>query len=66
MRKTDDEILVVCHAFENPGDKIEIDLDNRFKICDTFNARCIEVLDNKLIINKMESFTAEAILLKLI
>ena len=66
LRKTDDEILVVCHAFENPSDKFEIEIDDRFKICDIFNSKNIEVINNKLVINKMDSFTAEAILLNLI
>ena len=66
LRRTDNEILVVCHAFENPNDKIEIEIPDGFKICNTFNAKNIEVINKKIVINKMESFTAEAILLRLI
>lgn len=64
LRKTDKEILVVCHAYENPGEKIEIEIPTGFKIYDAFNMKNIELLNGKLVINKMDSFTAEAVLLK--
>lgn len=63
FRQTENQILVVCHAFENPCEKIEIDVPNGFRVCGTFNAKNIEISANKLVISKMDAFTAEAILL---
>lgn len=63
LREADNQMLVVCHAFENPCDIIEIDISKGYKICDDFNGENIRVIDEKLVVNKMDSFTAAAVLL---
>ena len=65
LRKTDNEILLVCHAFDEPCEKLEIEIPSGFEIYDTFNPKNINLSHNKLVINKMDSFTAEAILLNI-
>ncbi len=64
VRKTDTEMLVVCHAFENSGDKITIEIPEGFKVTDTFYGDAINVDGCKLTIGKMADFSAGAILLK--
>jgi len=64
VRKTENEILVVCHAFENPSEMIEIDIPDGFEIKDEFYNKNITVKGNKLIVNEMKEFTAEAVLIK--
>ncbi len=64
VRSAENEILAVCHAFDNPCGKIEIDIPSGFEICDEFYAENISVSGEKLIINKMNRFTAAAVLLR--
>lgn len=64
VRKTEDEILVVCHAFENPAEMVEIDIPDEFEIKEEFYNKNISIRDNKLIVGAMASFTAEAVILK--
>lgn len=63
VRSTDDEILVVCHAFENSGGEFEIDIPSGFKVKNEFYGESISVNGKKLKINKMKDFTASAVLL---
>lgn len=62
-RETDDEILVVYHAFEKDFENIEIDVPSGFKIKDCFYADKISLEGNKIIIKDVQPFTAGAILL---
>ena len=65
VRSMDNEILVVVHSFENPSDTIEIPVLENAQIVDEFyNNGIIELKNGKLIINKMEEFSACAVILK--
>lgn len=64
VRATKNEMLVVCHGFENAGDKIEITIPDGFAISKTFYSEKISVKGQKLVIDKMNDFTAEAVLLE--
>lgn len=63
LRKTNDEMLIVCHAFKEPSDMIELEMPKNCQISDSFNAKTIILSDGKLVINKMDEFSAAAILL---
>lgn len=63
VRKTENEILVVCHTFENSAEKIEIDISEGFILKDEFYNKSISIKDNKLIVDNMMPFTAEAVLM---
>ncbi len=62
-RKTDDEMLVVYHAFENDLKDIEIDIPENFKVKSEFYADCIKAENGKLKISKAKPFTAGAVIL---
>ncbi len=64
VRKTVDEVLAVCHAYNNPCDDFYIELDGSFKLKDGFYADNITVEGNKLKITKMKPLTACAVLLE--
>lgn len=64
VRSTEDEMLVVCHAFETPGEEIQIDIPEGFSVADSFYGNNIEVSGGKIIVKKMKDFTAGAVLLK--
>ena len=63
VRKTDDAVLIVCHAFEHPSEEIEVAIPSGFKIQDDFYVKNIEVTENQVTIHQMDAFTAEAVLL---
>lgn len=63
VRKTDKEMLVVCHAFEQPAEEIVIDIPEGYMIKDSFYADKIRVENSKLIIGKMDARTAQSVLL---
>lgn len=64
VRSTDDEILVICHAFENSKNEFEIDIPSGFTIKESFFGNGISVNGSRLKINKMKDFTAGAVLLR--
>jgi len=63
VRKTDKEMLVVCHAFEQPGEKVVLDIPDGWDIKDSFHAGKIRVEDGRLVIEKMNARTAQSVLL---
>ena len=63
VRKTDKEMLVVCHAFEQPGEKVVLDIPDGWDIKDSFHADKIRVEDGRLVIEKMNARTAQSVLL---
>ena len=64
VRKTETEILAVCHAFDDASASIAIDIPEGFEIAESFNAKDVCVTDNQLIIPAMEDMSACAVLLK--
>lgn len=64
VRRTDTEILVVYHAYEDPSSEpITIDLGKNAVVADTFGNAPITVSNGRLTLNPMKSFTAGAVLL---
>ena len=63
VRRTDKQILVIFHAFDQPSGDIEIDLGANAVITDRFGRTNVTVKDGKLIIHTMDSFTAGAVLM---
>jgi alpha-galactosidase len=62
VRSTQDEILVVCHAFNNPSNEIEIELPKaHYTIVDSYYNDYISLNGNRLIVSKMASLTGCAI-----
>jgi alpha-galactosidase len=63
VRKTDKEMLVICHAFEQPGEEVVLDIPEGFVIKERFYADKIRVENGKLIVDKMDARTAQSVLL---
>lgn len=62
IRSTENEILVVCHSFNNPSDEIQIELPkDNYSIKDNFYNENISISGNKLIVSKMDSLTGCAV-----
>ena len=61
--KKDKEMLVVCHAFEQPGEKVVLDIPDSWDIKDSFHADKIRVEDGRLVVEKMNARTAQSVLL---
>lgn len=64
LRSTENQILVICHAFDNPCGDFETEIPNGFKIKDSFYGENVCVENGKLRIKAMEPFTACAVLLE--
>lgn len=64
VRKTDKEVLVICHAFENAGGCFDINSEN-LELVDKFGVDNISVSDGKIIVDKMDDFTACAALFRI-
>ncbi len=64
VRKTDSEILAVCHAFDDACASIAVDIPEGFAIAARFNADDVAVTGNQLVIPAMEDMSACAVLLK--
>ena len=65
VRKTDKEMLVVCHSFENPCEEFSIEIPKNAKIIASFCGDRLKLSDGKLTVNKMNPFTAGAVLLEI-
>ena len=65
VRRTDSEILVVCHAFREPSDSITIDLGVKATVCDAFGDGTIHLENGQLTVEAMRPLTAHAVLLKI-
>lgn len=63
VRQTDDEMLVLYHAFEKDLQDVEITIPAGFKVKDDFNGECIKVNGEKISIGDLKPFTAGAVLL---
>lgn len=63
VRRTDKQIAVVCHAFENPAEAMGIDLGCNAAITESFYGEFACVENGKLHIHAMKPFTAGAVLL---
>ncbi len=64
VRRTDKEVLVVCHAYESPSSEpIVINLEQPAVIADTFGNANATVENGKLTVYPMDTFTASAVLL---
>ncbi len=64
VRKTDDEILVVCHGFKNAEGKFNVEIPFGFEITDSFYGENISIHNNELVIENMADFSAGAVLLR--
>ncbi len=64
VRKTETELLAVCHAFENAAPSMAIDIPEGFAICAQFGAEHVYVKDNQLVFPAMQDMSAVAVLLK--
>lgn len=64
VRSTDNEILIICHAFDNPGGEFKIDIPTGFAIKERFYCDNISVENDKLVVGNMQSFTGCAALLE--
>ena len=65
VRRTDRQMMVVCHAFDQPSDAMTIDIGADATITDSFYGDGITVQDGVLNIPAMAPFTASAVLLNL-
>ncbi len=63
VRYTDAEILIVCHAFDNPSEDIAVEIPDDFYIKERFFADDIYISDGKLIIPLMKDRSAKSVLL---
>ena len=63
-RKTEDEMMVVYHAFDGDIIDLEIDIPDGFKLADSFNADKFIVSDSKVKIIDAKPLTAGAVLLR--
>lgn len=63
LRSTENEILAVCHGYENTSDTFTIEIPEGFKLKSDFYAKNMKAENGKITVNKMEEFSAEAILL---
>lgn len=63
VRKTDKEMLVVCHAFEQPGEEIVLEFPKNYCIKNSFCADKVRMENGRLIIEKMNARTAQSLLL---
>jgi len=64
IRQTDDEILVVYHAFEADINSVKIPIPKGFKKLSEFFGDCFNISDESIVINNPQPFTAGAVLLK--
>ncbi len=66
VRRTDKQILVVCHAFREPlNETLTIDLGVTADVVDSFGDAAVRVENGKLIIEPMNALTAQALLLEI-
>ena len=63
-RRTETEILAVCHAFDDASASIAVDIPEGFEITDQFGDGNVYVKDNQLVFPAMEDMSAVAVLLK--
>lgn len=63
-RQTDDEILVVYHAFEADLEDVEISIPKGFEKTNEFFGESFRLSDNSIKITDLKPFTAGAVLLK--
>lgn len=63
VRKTEDELLVVCHAFEKDLQDVEFSIPAGFRVKHSFHGDKISVSGDKITIKDMKPFTAGAVLL---
>lgn len=64
VRKTDTEMLVVCHNFEDNLIDVEIDIPDGYEIVDRFDEKMFELSNGKLKVSNTKPFTAGAVLCK--
>ena len=62
VRRTDKQILVVCHAFREPGDTLRIDLGADTAVCESFGDASVRVEKGQLVVDAMRPLTAHAVL----
>ena len=65
IRNTDKEMLVVCHAFDQPGGEMRIDVPAGFIIEERFFAPDVRVEKGQLVIPSMDTRTAQSVMLRL-
>lgn len=63
VRRTEKEMLVVCHAFDQPGEEMVLDIPKHYVVKEQFYADGIYLKDGRLKIAKMEARTAQSVLL---
>ncbi len=65
VRRTEKQIAVICHAFDQPAGDLAIDLGVHATIADHFYGNTIRVDGTTLTVPAMQPFTASAILLNI-
>lgn len=63
VRRTEEQVMVVCHAFDEPAEDMVIDFPGNYEITDSFYGNGISIEDGKLIIQKMNARTAQSVLI---
>jgi len=64
VRSTDDEMLVIYHAFEDDLQDLEIEIPVGYRVSKSFYGDKISIVGNKIAIRGLKPFTAGAVLLK--
>ena len=64
LRKTKEEVLVVCHAFDDPAGEIIMDLTDNYEITASFHGEGIFVEGSRLIVREMNARTGQSVLLQ--
>ncbi len=64
MRKTEDEMMIVCHAFGGELQAVEFEIPEGFTVADDFYGDAITVKGNRVIIAQTKPFTAGAAYLR--
>lgn len=64
VREGKEEIMVVCHSFHKPEERIKIPAPEGFYIANGFHNQVISVKGGEIIVEKMRPWTACAVLLK--
>lgn len=64
LRKTEKEMLVVYHGFDDSDGEFEIDISDGYVSSDNFYADNAQIIDEKIIVKDIKPYTSGALLLK--
>ena len=63
MRANDREILIVCHGFEDTDDEFSIPIEKGFQTAGRYGRDIFCMEEDRVIVKKMEEWTAGAVYL---